>query len=145
MPSRQFSSFVEGLAHFAGILQSGSFKHAGGHTGAGAHGGGHAGLHTGGHAGTGAQGGGQTGLHAGGHTGAGAQGGGHTGLHAGGQTGGHAGLHTGFGHAGAHGCSQIGSSGQQLLLPEHPDQKNAIELNMSVVARIPSFLYIQDS
>lgn len=127
MPSRQFSSFVDGLAHLAGILQRGSFKHAGGHTGA--QGGGHAGLHTGGHAG--AHGGGHTGLHTGGHTG----------LH----TGGHTGLHTGWGHAGAHGCSQTGSSGQQLLLPEHPDQKNAIELNMSVVARIPSFLYIQDS
>jgi hypothetical protein len=115
MPSRQFSSFVGGLAHLAGILQRGSFKHAGGHTGAqgGGHTGGHTGLHTGGH----------TGLHTGGHTG----------------------LHTGWGHAGAHGCSQTGSSGQQLLLPEHPDQKNAIELNMSVVARIPSFLYIQDS
>ena len=70
MPSRQFSSFVGGLAHLAGILQRGSFKHAGGHTGA--QGGGHTGLHTGG----------QTGLHTG------AQGGGHTGLHAGAQTGG---------------------------------------------------------
>lgn len=29
-----------------------------------------------------------------------------------------------------------------LLLLEHPDQKNAIELNMRAVAKIPSFLYI---
>lgn len=146
-------------------MQSGSCRQAGvgghlggqggGHTGlhAGAHGGGQGGghgLHAGGHGGhAGGQGGGH-GLHAGGHGGHGGHTGGQ-GLHTGGQgwhTGGQ-GWHTGGQHTGGHdgaqvgplGCSQHISSGQQLLF-EHPDQKNAIELIMSIVAKIPSFLYI---